>query len=606
MCGIAGYVACAASGSLPTEQELLDVRDAMVSRGPDGSGLWIEPGRQAALAHRRLSILDLSDHGAQPMFSHDGRLAIAFNGEIYNFQELRDGLLAKGHSFRSTGDTEVLLALYAEYGEEMVHRLGGMFAFAIWDAAKQTMFLARDPLGIKPLYYGEVGGAVCFASQAKALLHLPQLDRSPNPAGLAGFCLWGSVPDPHTMYRGIRSLPAGTTMLVRAGSKPILRKYADAAQELSAGAEHPSTASLSQTQEMLHAALRSTMQRHLVSDVPVALFLSAGLDSTTMLALMKELPGANINSITLGFDQTRGTENDETVIAQSLAAQYGAKHQFQYVTQQDFHSERDALLAAMDQPTIDGVNTYFVSRLCKMSGYKVALSGVGGDELFAGYPSFSNIPSMVSIAGPLSHIPGIGKAWHIASSAFLKRSGSPKYAGLLTYGGTFPGAYLLRRGLYMPWELPRLLGPEVAAEGLRELHPILSMQEMLRPLDQVRSPQSARLKVSALELSMYMRNQLLRDSDWAGMAHSIEIRTPLADFTLLRELAPLLAGSHPPGKQQMASSPALPLPPAILSRAKTGFSVPVREWLMGDDPSIAERGLRGWSRLILAPYLQQL
>ncbi len=217
-------------------------------------------------------------------------------------------------------------------------------------------------------------------------------------------------------------------------------------------------------------------------------------------------------------------------------------------------------MQAMDQPTVDGVNTYFVSRMSRQAGFKVALSGVGGDELFAGYPSYRQVPRIVESLSTVGSMPVLGKVWRVVSAETMKRMTSPKYAGLLEYGGSYPGAYLLRRGLYMPWELPTIMDPDMAAQGLRELHPLLSMEEMLRPFANMTGPIASRLRVTALEMSVYLRQQLLRDADWAGMAHSVEIRTPLVDFKLLHDLAPLLAGPNPPGKQQMAACPTRALP----------------------------------------------
>lgn len=578
----------------------------MYLRGPDGAGLWMSPDRRVGLAHRRLSILDVSENGAQPMFTGDGALGIIFNGEIYNFNALRNNLLAKGYHFRSTGDTEVLLALYREYGEDMLSHLRGMFALAIYDMKQRTMFIARDPLGIKPLYYSQTGGVVYIASQVKALLASPAVDRSLEPAGHAGFYLWGAVPEPYTLYRGVRSLPAGHCMTLRQnGSEPRIRCYAHLADELADGttrAQYPAKAS---RENLLHDALRDTVQHHMVSDVPVALFLSAGLDSATMLALMSELPDIRIRALTLGFDTMRDTPLDESPLAETLAHIYGAQHRAYYVGRETFQQERSSLLSAMDQPTIDGVNTYFVSRMSRQAGYKVALSGVGGDELFAGYPSYRQVPRIVERLPGMTAMPVLGKVWRVVTAETMRRMTSPKYAGLLEYGGTYPGAYLLRRGLYMPWELPSVMDPEMAAEGMRELQPLVTMEETLRPFKYMTGPTARRLRVTALEMTIYLRQQLLRDSDWAGMAHSVEIRTPLVDYKLLQDIAPLLGGPNPPSKREMAATPSRTLPKEILQRPKTGFSVPVREWLMHGNLSdkVAERGLRGWSKLILNHFL---
>ena len=595
MCGIAGIFAYGASAPPIDQEELLRIREAMIRRGPDGAGLWISPDQRAGLAHRRLAIIDLSETGAQPMATADGRFRITFNGEIYNYRELRAQLQAKGCVFRSNSDTEVLLHLYAERGAEMVHALRGMFAFGIHDSFDQTIFLARDPFGIKPLYYADDGSSFRFASQVKALLKGGRVDTSPAPAGQVGFYLWGHLPDPYTLYKGITSLPPGSTMLVDAGGRREPKKYFSIAREFASANALAADLSPQASREKLHAALKDSVRHHLVADVPVGVFLSSGLDSTTLTALAAEAGSGDLHTITLGFDEYRGTGDDETPLASLVARTYGTSHRTQWVSRNDFAAHMDAMLEAMDQPSIDGVNTYFVSRAAAEAGMKVALSGVGGDELFGGYPSFRELPLMAGSLGVMQRFPRVGRGFRRVSAPLLKHFTSPKYAGLLEYGGSYAGGYLLRRGLYMPWELPEFLDGDLVRQGWDELQTLLRLEETVRGVD------SDFQKVSALELSWYMRNQLLRDSDWAGMAHSLEIRVPLVDVELFRHLAPLTARGRA-SKQEMARAPARPLPQQVTERRKTGFSIPVRDWLrQAGSGSSVPRGIRGWARRILPP-----
>ena len=616
MCGLAAIFNYIPSAAPVDQAELLRIREAMLNRGPDGDGLWISDDRRIGLAHRRLAIIDLSAAGAQPMATIDGAVRIVFNGEIYNFRELRLGLEAKGYRFRSNSDTEVLLYLYQEHGRDMVHYLRGMYAFAIWDERQRGLFLARDPFGIKPLYYADNGSSIRVASQVKALLKGGHIDTTPEPAGHVGFYLWGHVPEPYTLYKGIRALPAGSTLWVDAAGRKQVHQFFNISDELAKASETPLFITREEMHEHLRAALLDSVRHHLIADVPVGVFLSAGLDSTTLVALAKEElislspahggelargpgrgEGANaLHTVTLGFKEYKGTENDEVPLAELAARHYGTNHQTRWVQKENFQSECQRLLDVMDQPSTDGVNSYFVSKAAKDAGLKVVLSGLGGDELFGSYPSFQQIPRMVKAFSPLNAIPAFGKGFRYISAPMLKHFTSPKYAGLLEYGGTYGGAYLLRRGLYMPWELPNLLGGEMVRQGWEELKTMSRLEQTIQGTD------NAHLKVIALETAWYMRSRLLRDADWASMAHSLEIRVPLVDVELFRSVSPLFNSTSAPSKRDMAQAPKLLLPAQILQRGKTGFSVPVREWLLEGEEGVGEdRGLRGWAKHVCAP-----
>jgi asparagine synthase (glutamine-hydrolysing) len=585
MCGINGIFAYHASAPAVLPEELIAVRDAMMARGPDGAGEWISAGKRIALGHRRLAILDLSEAGAQPMATVDGSLRITFNGEIYNYQSIRQRLIANGVVFQSHTDTEVLLHLYAEKGPAMLDDLRGMYAFAIWDATRQRMFLARDPFGIKPLYYADDGLTLRFASQVRALLRARSIDTNPDAAGKVGFMLWGYVPEPYTLYAGIRALPPGSWLSVDSDGIRTSGTFCRIHDEIAAAEDHARSLGSDEVDGLLREAMLDTVSHHMIADVPVGVFLSSGLDSTTLTALAAETTGSCLHTVTLGFEEYRGSEADEVPLAEMAARQFGTTHETRWVSANEFQTDFAAMLSAMDQPSIDGANTYLVSKAAKQAGLKAALSGLGGDELFGGYSSFQQIPQLVRAIGKFPV--GPAKALRAISAPVLKHFTSAKYAGLLEYGGSYAGAYLLRRGLFMPWELPHLLDPDLVRAGWRTLQPMLQLEATVKDIA------SDRLRVSALEMTWYMRNQLLRDSDWAGMAHSLEIRVPLVDLNLLRAVVPLAL--HSQGKARMARTPASPLPYAILKRRKTGFSTPVRDWLVDTDPQSAGRGLRGWA-----------
>ncbi|HBI15617.1 MAG TPA: asparagine synthase (glutamine-hydrolyzing) [Desulfobulbaceae bacterium] len=598
MCGIAAIFAYHPDAPPVDRDELLRMREQMKSRGPDGSGLWLSEDRRIGMAHRRLSIIDLSEAGAQPMTDPETGNIIVFNGEIYNYRELRSDLENQGFRFRSHSDTEVLLHLYAAKGPAMVNDLRGMYAFAIYTPGSSmgtaqnspSLFLARDPFGIKPLYIHDDGKTLRLASQVKALLAGGGIVPEVEPAGHAGFFLWGHVPEPYSLYKNILAFEPGTTLCIKGQGKRQTTEFFSIRDELARASHAVLRCRPEDARQTLREALLDTVRAHLIADVPVGIFLSSGLDSTTLAALASEL-GADLRTVTLGFEEFRGTPDDEVPLAETVARHYRAKHQTVWVTKDEFRTHYDALIQAMDQPTIDGVNTWFVSLAARRAGLKVALSGLGGDELFGGYPSFSQIPRSVRALGWASGLPQLGRTARSLAAPFLSRLTSPKYASLLEYGGTHGGAYLLRRTLHMPWELPGMMDADLAMEGLHKL----GTEECLRQTTEgINGDYQA---VSALESTWYMRNQLLRDADWASMAHSLEIRVPLVDLKLLRETATLAGKFGMPGKQAMALAPSTPLLGVIMDRAKTGFTIPVRQWLAGQN-TLGERGLRGWARNI--------
>ncbi|MEJ6021303.1 asparagine synthase (glutamine-hydrolyzing) [Ramlibacter sp. PS4R-6] len=592
MCGIAGIYAFRASAPSVEREELRAVRDHMARRGPDGSGEWFSADGRVGLGHRRLAIIDLSERGAQPMASADGSVVVSFNGEIYNHRELRRELESRGRAFRSDSDTEVLLHLYELEGEAMLTRLRGMFALALWDGRKRSMLLARDAFGIKPLYYSSDGGTLRFASLVKALLRPgTPIDTAPDPAGHVGFFLWGSVPSPWTLYRGIRAVPAGHALWIGPEQAGPPHPFCEVTSILAEAAANPARGTRDDALAAISAAVRDSIAAHHVSDVPVAVFLSAGLDSALIAALSANL-GRPPRTMTLGFAEYAGTAHDEVPAAEALARSLGTDHATVAVRKEDFHAEEARLMEAMDQPSIDGINAWFVARAARSVGVKVALSGLGGDELFASYPSFRQVPRLRSFTRPFAVVPALGKALRRAASPLLKRLTSPKHASLLEYGPTLGGAYLLRRGLHMPWEIESLLEPAFVREGLQSLEWERNLQHTTRGIA------SDRLAVSALEMSWYTRHQLLADTDWASMAHSLEVRVPFLDVPLLRAAAPWLAAHPGITKPEVARAIAPSLGQPVLERHKSGFSVPVREWVAGSESVPARRGLRGWAEYV--------
>jgi asparagine synthase (glutamine-hydrolysing) len=598
MCGIAGFVAGSSATDRSPETAVRRMTERMHLRGPDAQAVWAADG--VVLGHRRLAILDLDPRSNQPFASDAGDYVIVFNGEIYNFRELRAELESKGFVFRTTSDTEVLLALYIRDGEQMLLRLRGMFAFAIWNSRTRELFLARDPYGIKPLYYAEIQEGFVFASQVKAILASGLVPEKTETAGVAGFFLWGSVPEPWTLYRGIFSLPCGSWMRVSEGKAQPPVCWHDIREEWRRPASPTSADAL---QAAVRDSVTDSVRAHLIADVPVSVFLSGGIDSGAIAGLISQL-GARVEGITVGFDEFAGKQEDEVPVASAIAKHYGLSHHVKRITRPEFEHDLPLILDAMDQPSIDGINTWFAAKAAAERGYKVVLSGVGGDELFYGYNHINRLPRDAARGKMIAAIPGGRSAVRAALAITGRGRSHPKYGGLADSMDTLEGVYFLKRCLFLPRDLPALMGEEAARDGLSRLGgspPGMSAANAV----------TGAAGVCLLESTQYMRNQLLRDSDWASMAHSLELRTPLVDAALLHSLSTLHTGfAGGAGKRMLAQSPLQPLPESIVNRPKTGFAVPMTDWLAAaskrassrEIPLLAAPGTpwtRRWAKVVL-------
>ena len=583
MCGIAGAFAFSLSAKQIDQAVVERMNYQQRRRGPDGAGLWTSEDRRIILGHRRLAIIDTGPIGAQPMGDATGRWVISFNGEIYNYRALREELERLGCVFQTNSDTEVLINVIARWGEAGVRRLRGMYAVALWDCAERELWLVRDPSGIKPLYLTETAGTLWFASQARALARCAPINASREAAALTGFYLWGHVPEPFTWWAGIRMLPAGHVLRVRAGEECHTKPFAKIED---AYVRRPM---LPLHSGELRSLLCDSVGHHLVSDVPVGVFLSAGVDSNVVAALASEF-SPNLQSITLAFDEYAGTDDDEAPLADAAARAFGCRHSVHRISRPEFEAVIDDFFDCMDQPTIDGLNTYLVSYAAAKLGLKVALSGLGGDELFGGYPSFRDVPRLARWAR-LSKLQPIGRAVQRALRAIALPGVPPKLPGLFTHSTSLATAYLLRRGLYLEDELDALLDESWINEGLERLATQSALEATVAPLRAAAATEHA--QIAALESCWYMRNQLLRDTDWSSMAHGVEVRVPFVDFALIESLGPAIASRSPPSKRDLAACSDR-IPAAISERSKTGFTTPVRQWI-ADRESDRARGLRGWA-----------
>jgi len=457
----------------------------------------------------------------------------------------------------------------------MLRQLHGMFAFVLWDKKEQKGFAARDPYGIKPLYISTTRNGVIVTSQVKALLATGLIDLSPDERGQAGFWMLGSVPEPHTWYRAIHALPAGHCAWIQDHRVVMQRRWHDI------GAVWRAAARLSECdlpfntlQTKIRESLKESVTRHLVSDVPVAVFLSGGIDSGTIAALMREAGCVDLHGITIGYDEFEGKWFDEIPVAEAIAQHCGIHHHVRKVGREEFLSDLPRIMDAMDQPSIDGINTWYASKAVAERGFKVVVSGVGGDELFFGYPSFRQLPRLMASWRVLSRMPGTTSMVKILTRLQARRSGNLRWLHAPDWLKSIAGAWWLRRSCNAPESVHELMG-----RGCCELLTSFNPESWVESMTGVLAADPT-LALAQIESTTYLRNQLLRDSDWASMDHSVELRTPLVDAHLLSQLQPLLPlFRRYPGKTLLANSPERPLPEQIVKRRKSGFAIPIEAWL---------------------------
>ena len=568
---------------------------ALQHRGPDEEGFLVNEPRAPGLAlgMRRLSIIDLPG-GHQPAWNEAKDVAVIFNGEIYNYRELRARLTSLGHRFATQSDTEILVHGWEEWGEECLTELRGMFAFALLDLRKRyatspLLFLARDPLGIKPLYYTQTPDGFAFASEVRALLQGGVAGKQLSPDALTSYLLFGSVSEPVTLLEGVFSLPPGHRMLLYVPERrrtPRARPWWDP-QQSPAARDPKKPQDFVSAAKRLRPLLEDAVQAHLIADVPVGLFLSSGLDSSGIAALAARAQ-PHICSFTLAFP---GTPYDEGPLARAVAEKCGTRHREVPLDAGAVLERLDEALAALDQPTMDGINTHFVSWAAREVGLKVALSGLGGDELFAGYRTFANTPKLARL---------MRLAWF--APAPLRRAVAPVLRGLLAQKSGSDGArkaldawlspdalphpYFFTRTLFPVSYLSRLTEPRfrpstVNADGVTLEPTWLGWLERSADAARKLEPVGA---VSWLEMRSYMASTLLRDTDSVSMAQSLEVRVPLLDTPLVEFMGSLPdAARQRAGTQKALLVESLSdiLPAEILSQRKRTFTLPWEEWLRG-------------------------
>ena len=557
MCGILGQLNF--NGNTVDEQMLIRARDVLAHRGPDDIGLFINGDKRVGLAHRRLSIIDLSSGGHQPMSTEDGRYTIVFNGEIYNYREIQKAKF-RNKNFRSGSDTEILLELYIKEGPECLRNLRGMFAFAVWDEKEKRLFAARDRFGIKPFFYLSSNNEFIFASELKAIKHLKK-DLSLSMKAVDAFLKTGSVPAPLTIYNETKALLPGHYLEIQNGHA-VNKKYWDFSELLTQPLEYDGNA-----KKLVKDSLLYSIKTHLVSDVEVGAFISGGIDSTAIVSLMRQAGHEKIKTVSVAFP---GNKLDESEYSRFAANRYKTEHYEYKFKEQELIDDIEKILSGMDSPTIDGINTYFVSKAAKESGLKVVMSGVGGDELFGGYPSFKNIPRINNFLKFKKAVPYVNDVLKLFAN-FTKNKIPAKGTELLLNSDEGNSGYKLYRGLFTEYELKEL-GWSYGFD-----HPFTSYISE----DSLEKGYFAPLQyISFLESVFYMRNQLLRDSDIFSMMHSLELRVPFVDDILYKDVLPYLDDSYDKKVQKkMLVECTGDLPDEIVYRSKMGFTFPFAEWI---------------------------
>ena len=599
MCGIAGIIGIECKET--NDATLRAMLGSIVHRGPDEQGSLVVPG--AAVGARRLSIIDLPG-GSQPVWNENSTLAVVFNGEIYNFRALRGELQGLGHRFRTLSDTEVIVHAYEAWGDACVRHLQGMFAFAVVElpdgrrGPAARVFLARDPLGIKPLYCCLASGNFFFASEIKALLAGRVAEPELSVDAIASYLLFGAVAEPSSIVAGVFALPPGHSLSIdpkepdRAVEPKPYWNPLDSREVASSNGTSPP--------QRVRALLEGAVNAHLVADVPVGIFLSSGIDSTAIAAMASRAQSA-VHTFTVAFPEA---EFNEAEIARRTANALGADHREISISADEMLSRLDEAIAAFDQPTIDGVNTYFVSWAARQAGLKVALSGLGSDELFGGYISFQATRQFARAASLARALPQPLRSFAAARIAGAKSSrfstdALRKVAAVCANPDSFPHPYFFTRLLFRPQTVASVLHEELPVWDSMPWSPWLA--------DAVRQSQSADsfTSVSWLELRSYLLNMLLRDTDAMSMRHSLEVRVPFLDSPLVEYVLSLPESEkYTPKRPKSLLIDAVKdlLPPEIIAQPKRTFTFPWQVWLRGELGERVAASFADWSPA-LEPYV---
>jgi asparagine synthase (glutamine-hydrolysing) len=553
MCRIAGIID---KSSHTIRQDIVSMRDVMHRGGPDSAGEFYDDNLKLGFGHRRLSLIDLSDEANQPMADTEDKLMMVFNGEIYNYLDLREELLKAGYNFRTKSDTEVILNAYKAWGENCFGRLKGMFGLALLDKANDLLFLVRDQVGIKPLYYSTEKNSIYFASEVKAFRALERTWEE-NHSWKVFFLTYGYLPEPYTTLKNVKPLPRGSYLKINVHTlqHTMHEYYRD---DYTQGIDN-----IEEAKNIIVSSLNKAVERHLIADAPIGLFLSGGVDSSLLTLLAKQYKQNDLHTLSIVFDDKNYSEKhyQDIVVKQS-----GSQHQYFTLTRELFLEALPDYMKAMDQPSADGINTYFISKYARQSGLKAVISGLGADELLGGYASFKQtgmVNASRNVPGFMYRLADLAPIYKYKKISFLERKDAV-------------GEYLFNRGYFSALETARVLDIDISE--VKKLLEKIQLPAATEDLDDGN-------RASAFESELYMKNQLLKDTDIMSMWHGLEVRVPFLDIDFIKAVHCInhkLKFGGERGKHLLIEAFKDILPQEIWNRRKQGFVFPFRNWIMAE------------------------
>ena len=590
---------CGITGILDFKKKIKDplllinkLNELNKSRGPDDRGTWSNNDKNIFFGHTRLSVIDLTKNGKQPFLSYDKKISLIFNGEIYNFKDLKKILIQKNYIFASNTDTEVILHSYLEWGIDFIDKLRGMFSIAIWDENLKKLFLIRDQFGIKPLYYSADSNFFCFSSSIKSLINSKLVSNKRSSKSLTNYLLWGNTKDPDTIYDKIKSVEKGTYVVVDQNNNFFIKRYSDLIENIQ-NIEGYNFSDKDEAKSYLKEIIHETVNYHLNSDANLGLALSSGLDSNLILDNIKPEFNEKIKTLTVDFN-IDGTIKDEIEIAKKFSLEKKIFHKVVNLDQLNIKQELKYFFNEMDTPSNDGFNTYILSKLAKDNNVKVLLTGIGADEIFMGYPSFNRAKKYLNILKLISKF-NYKKMPKKTIAYFVKKFNfNPKNSEIFDIKSLLD-LFLLSRRLFLDDEVKEILYEYQQDIDNNRLPPLTVHQDFYKL--------ETNQQLMYLEIEHYLCPKLLKDSDWASMANSVELRTPFVDWEFFKKYLKLFKSNVTVDKKFIYETFKNSLPKELENRKKSGFGIP-HNYLLKEigHKTYSKNGLKDWSLVSLKNY----